>query len=232
MQMITLRDNTAPVLSGVPANTTAECSAVPVAATPTASDNCDASPTISYSQVSTQTNTGACTDQNYTLTRTWTATDNCGNASSKTQVITVSDNTAPALSGVPANTTAECSAVPSAATPTASDNCDATPTITYNESSTQTTNGSCTDQNYTLTRKWTATDNCGNSCSKTQVITVSDNTAPVLSGVPANTTAECSAVPSAATPTASDNCDATPTISYSQVSTKTYNGSCSDQNYT
>src|SRR5678815_2329852 len=133
--------------------------------------------------------------------RKWTATDNCGNSSSKTQTITVSDNTAPVLSGVPANTTAECSAVPAAATPTASDNCDATPTISYSESSTQTSNGSCSDQNYTLTRKWTATDNCGNSSSQTQVITVSDNTAPVLSGVPANTTTDCRSDASAATPT-------------------------------
>src|SRR6185503_7394645 len=150
------------------------------AATPTATDNCDATPTITFTESSTQTSNGTCTDQNYTITRTWTATDNCGNSSSGTQVIAVSDNTAPVLAGVPANTTAECSAVPAAASPTATDNCDSTPTITFSQTTTQTSNGTCTDQNYTITRTWTATDNCGNASSATQTIAVSDNTAPVL----------------------------------------------------
>src|SRR6185503_20252851 len=159
------------------------------------------------------------------------ATDNCGNSSTNSQTVTVRDTTAPVLSGVPANTTVECDAVPGPASPTASDNCDATPTITYSQASTQTSNDSCTDQNYTITRTWVATDNCGNSSTNTQVITVHDTTAPVLAGVPANTTNECSAVSSPAPVTATDNCDATPTVSFSSASTQTSNGSCSDQNY-
>jgi len=84
---------------------------------------------------------------------------------------------APVLSGCPANTTAECSAVPAAASPTATDNCDTTPTVSLSETSTQTSNGTCTDQNYTITRIWTATDNCGNSTTCTQIVSVADNTA-------------------------------------------------------
>jgi len=38
-------------------------------------------PSISYNQTRTD---GACPDS-YTLTRTWTATDNCGNSSSKSR---------------------------------------------------------------------------------------------------------------------------------------------------
>src|SRR6185436_18446451 len=231
-QTITVNDNTAPVLAGCPDKTTVECSAVPAPASPTATDNCGGAVTITFAQTSTQTSNGTCTDQNYTITRTWTATDNCGNASSCTQTIAVSDNTAPVLAGCPANTTAECSAVPAPASPTATDNCDSTPTITYNQTTTQTSNGTCTDQNYTLTRTWTATDNCGNSSSCTQTIAVSDSIAPVLAGCPANTTAVCSAVPATASPTATDNCDSTPTITYNQTTTQTSNGSCTDQNYT
>jgi hypothetical protein len=45
---------------------------------------------------------------NYTLLNTWTATDQCGNATSASQTITVIDNTAPTLT-VPANVTLQCS---------------------------------------------------------------------------------------------------------------------------
>ncbi|WP_164905520.1 hypothetical protein, partial [Flavobacterium sufflavum] len=70
---------------------------------------------------------------NYTLTRTWTAKDACGNESSKSQTITVKDTTAPVLSNAPADVTVECSAVPTAtaADLTATDNCDAAPVVTY-----------------------------------------------------------------------------------------------------
>src|SRR5439155_258217 len=177
------------------------------AAQPTASDNCDSNPSISYSEVRTD---GNCAD-NYTLTRTWTATDRCGNFSSMSQVITVRDTSKPVLAGVPADETVECNAVPAPASPTATDNCDPAPAISYSEVR---TDGNCAD-NYTLTRTWTATDRCGNASSLTQVITVRDTTKPVLHGVPADKTVECDSVPAAAQPTASDNCDSNPSISYS-----------------
>lgn len=87
-------DNSAPVLSGMPANVTVQCGAVPSAASPTATDNGDATPTITLAEVSTQTSTGACMDQSYSITRTWTARDVCGNVSSPvSQTITVRDVT-------------------------------------------------------------------------------------------------------------------------------------------
>src|SRR2546428_6041972 len=117
----------APVLHDVPADTTVQCDAVPAAANPTATDNCDASPTITYAEVRTD---GNC-PQNYSLKRTWTAKDCAGNESSQSQIITVHDTSAPVLHDVPADTTVQCDAVPAAANPTATDNCDASPTITY-----------------------------------------------------------------------------------------------------
>src|SRR2546428_7628999 len=83
---------------------------------------------------------------------------NCGNSSSCTQVITVHDTVAPVLSGCPRDTTAQCVAVPTPASPTALDNCDTTPTISLSATSTKTSTGACTDQNYTIPRTWTATD--------------------------------------------------------------------------
>ena len=105
----------------MPANVTVECDAVPLPATPTATDNCDlTSRQITFAEVAP---TARCLDT-YTLTRTWTATDNCGNSSTGVQTLTVQDTTPPVLSGVPANVTVECDAVPLPATPTATDNCD------------------------------------------------------------------------------------------------------------
>src|SRR5678810_31334 len=210
----------------------AQCSAVPAPGTPTATDNCDPTVSISLNTSSTQTSNGSCTDNSYTITRTWTATDNCSNTTTASQTITVVDNTAPVFTYVPANTTAQCSAVPAPGTPTATDNCDPTVSISLNTSSTQTSNGSCTDNSYTITRTWTATDNCSNTTTASQTITVVDNTAPVFTYVPANTTAQCSAVPAPGTPTATDNCDPTVSISLSTSSTQPSNGSCTDNSYT
>jgi len=197
-QVITVVDRTAPVLSAAPVNVTVECNAVPTAAVLTATDNCG---TASVAMTETRTN-GNCIN-NYTLTRTWTATDLCGNTSSATQIITVVDRTAPVLSAAPVNVTVECNAVPTAAVLTATDNCG-TASVAMTETR---TNGNCIN-NYTLTRTWTATDLCGNTSSVSQTITVSDHTAPVLSAAPVNVTVECDAVPTAAVLTATDNCGA------------------------
>ena len=69
----------------------------------------------------------------------------------------------------------------------------------------------------TIVRTWTVTDNCGNTTTATQTITVQDTQPPTLVGVPADVTVECTAIPAAATVTASDNCDAD---SHGQLSTR------------
>ncbi|MGZ5528506.1 MAG: beta strand repeat-containing protein, partial [Limisphaerales bacterium] len=216
-QNITVNDSTAPVLAGVPADVTVQCNAVPSAATPTATDNCDSGPSISFNESSAA---GSCPG-NYTITRTWTATDACGNSSSATQTITVIDTTAPVLAGVPAAATAQCDNVPAPASPTATDTCDNNPSISYNQTSAA---GSCAGS-YVLTRTWTATDACGNHSSASQTITVIDTAAPTLAGIPADATVQCDAVPAAASPTATDTCDTNAAISFNETRAA---GSCAN----
>ncbi len=99
-QVITVQDATPPAFQGVPANVTLSCNQAipPVPANVTVSDNCSATTPIVFNQVSTQgTNPAARNFYTYTITRTWSSTDVCGNTGVATQVITVQDVVAPAV---------------------------------------------------------------------------------------------------------------------------------------
>jgi hypothetical protein len=209
-QTIIVQDTTAPVLSGVPASLTVECGSVPAAPQVTVTDSCDTTVPSVASMTETRTN-GACLNT-YTLTRTWTATDGCGNKATGTQVITVKDTKKPILVGVPSDITVECSNVPAALTLTATDGCDANPTVSFSEVR---TNGACVNT-YLLTRTWTAKDECGNTVTATQKVNVKDSMSPFLIGVPSDTSVECNAFPIAPTVTSNDNCGSDPTVSLSE----------------
>jgi ribosomal protein S26 len=79
-----------------------------------------------------------------------------------------------------------------------------------------------------ITRIWSLTDECDNTSTLIQTITIEDTTAPEFtSDLPGDTTLECDEVTDAETLTASDNCgDATVTIDETIT-----NGSC-DNEYT
>jgi hypothetical protein len=166
-----------PELSGVPANITVSCESVPAPAEPTATDNSDPDPVVELDEDQID---GDCPNE-YTLIRTWTATDNCGNGATAKQTITVIDNTPPVLSGVPADVTVECDDLPGLPEVSAQDNCDENPDIELDEDR---TDGDCPHR-YTLIRTWTATDACGASASASQTITVQDTKGPVFDSEPA-----------------------------------------------
>ena len=210
-QIVIVVDTMAPIIVGVPADMTLECDQFPAAgANPTASDNCDPMPRLMMTEVTTP---GSCTD-NFTVVRTWTASDTCGNVSTATQTIVFEDTTPPVITGVPTDMTLECDeTLPPNATPTATDNCDPDPVITFTQTR---TDGSCED-NYIINRTYMATDRCGNTSTVTQQITFQDTTDPVLSGVPADVSVECDNVPAVAMPTAVDNCDPDPDIVPNEV---------------
>jgi putative flippase GtrA len=202
VQNINVSDTTAPTFSGtLPEDISASCDAIPSAAVLTATDNCNGDTPVAVVMTET-TAPGACAGS-YVLTRTWTATDACGNIATTNQNITVTDTTAPTFDqAIPTDITVECDAIPTAPELTATDNCN-TATVTMTES---TTAGECAGS-YTLTRTWTATDVCGNATSGAQIITVIDTTAPfAIEPFEAVVEATCAAIPAAPALTFGDNC--------------------------
>ncbi|MCO6484293.1 MAG: hypothetical protein J5I41_00815, partial [Saprospiraceae bacterium] len=227
-QKITVIDSKPPVVQ-CPSDKTIECSAdfTPAGAGfATSTDNCDPDPLETYTDA---TIPGSCPD-NYTIVRTWKATDRCGNMSTTcNHSILIRDKTKPVVS-CPSDKTIECSAdyTPAGAgIATSTDNCDPDPVETYTDA---TIPGSCPD-NYTIVRTWKATDRCGNtSTTCNQSILIRDKTKPVVS-CPTDKTIECSAdfTPAGAgVATSTDNCDPDPVETYTDA---TIPGSCTD-NYT
>ncbi|MEC4005915.1 gliding motility-associated C-terminal domain-containing protein, partial [Flavobacterium sp. SUN052] len=214
-QTINVQDTTAPVISSLPAATTIACGTTPVFATATATDACGSAFTLTFNDVTTN---GACAGS-YSVTRTWTATDTCGNTSTASQTINVQDTTAPVIAALPAATTIACSTTPVFATATATDACGSAFTLTYND---VTTNGACAGS-YSVTRTWTATDACGNTSNASQTINVQDTTAPVIAALPEAATIACGTTPVFATATATDACGSTFTLTFNDVTT---NGAC------
>jgi len=178
--------------------------------TATASDNCNASPTITFSPVS-----GSAFDLGVTIV-TAIAGDGNGNTASCTFNITVEDNQLPVLTCPSAvNQAADagtCNTNVSFSV-SATDNCNASPSLTGSHSSGVFTVGS-------TTVTYTADDGNGNTASCSFNVIVTDNQLPSIS-CPANIVQnndanQCSAVVNY-TVTASDNCG-TPAISYSKAS--------------
>jgi large repetitive protein len=219
-QTITIVDDVPPVFSNIGPNQTINCGSSPVFSTPVVSDNCDTDPDLTYSDT---TLAGSCM-QEYSIVRTWTATDACGNWSSTSQTITVVDTSAPVFSGVGSDQTISCGSVPVFSTPIVTDNCDQSPLLSYTDSTFQ---SSCS-QGYSITRTWTATDDCGNSASASQTITIVDDVAPVITGIGPDQTISCGSTPVFSTPEAADNCDTMPTLTYSDTMVQ---GQCA-QGYT
>ncbi len=129
--------------------------------TPTITDNCDVNLTVTFAD---DTLAGSC-DYNYSITRTWTAVDACGNSSSNSQTITIEDTTPPTLTCA-ADTTVDCGTPIEFTDPTVSDNCD--PNAVFSIVADTTIDNP--DGSKSHIRSWVAVDACGNysdTCSQT-----------------------------------------------------------------
>ena len=218
-QTITVVDTTPPVIDTCASNITVQCIGdVPLANTNLVSGTDDCG-TVAVSWGGDVSDNGSCPE---TITRTYTLTDDCGNATNCTVSITIDDTIAPTLIGVPTNITVQCDSIPSFAVVTASDNCATNLTVIP---SSNTIPGSCVGE-YTLERIWSVSDDCNNSSVATQTITVVDTTPPVIDTCASNITVQCIAdVPVADTNLVSgtDNCG---TVSVSWLGDLSDSNSC------
>lgn len=137
----------------------------------------------------------------YTLVRTFTITDACGESVSQNWTVQITDHTPPTLFNVPADTFISCGDEIPAAEVFATDQCDGIATVSLTA---ETLDDEC---GYIFVRTWTATDGCGNSVSASQYITVTDNTPPVFTEIPGGATYACSDMPTEVElPSAEDAC--------------------------
>jgi hypothetical protein len=188
---VTVTDNEPPVITGVPANETVECDAVPVLPLVAATDNCGGTPNLVFY---TTTINGNCAG-NYTILRNWIAADSKGNISFKSQVLTVVDTKAPVIQTPATDVTVECdgsgnnaalqSWLSSHGGATATDNCSG---VTWSNNFSALNNGCGNTGSATVT--FTATDGCGNSSSTTATFTIVDHTAPTITNA-SDLTVEC-----------------------------------------
>lgn len=224
LQLVSLADESGPafVEAAFPADATLECTedtSVAALGMASATDDCGAV-TIDNADVTTP---GAC-GGSWVIARTWTAEDSCGNLTQRVQTITVVDSTPPAFASFPGAASINCGTPTSPANtggpPTANDNCDPSPAVTYSDSVTP---GACAGS-YQIARTWVAADACGNSVSQVQVIDVVDATPPTFSSLPANVTLECgddTSTDSTGLALATDNCATTVPLSYLDVESTT-----------
>lgn len=204
---------------------------LPAAVAPTVSDNCDATVSVSFASLKSDS---ICAGR-YKFTRRWTAEDDCGNTAFIDELINVVDNEGPVFTTFPADTVVDCGAVPAAVTAgngiAANDVCSG-PVAQI--SSTETNNRhadptNCGHYSYSILRLFTASDDCGNTRSAIQILTVQDTTRPVFTQNQSITVA-CQAVAGAASPVAEDACGS-PVSLVADGPDVILAGSCAD-NYT
>jgi len=196
---VTVEDTLDPTIT-CPADVTIECDQPTDPSntgTATAMDQCDPSPDVTFSDVVTP---DAC-PQEFTITRTWTATDACGETSSCVQTVEVVDTTPPDIENVTANPNElwppNHKMVQVTVAAIATDNCDPSPDCTISSvSSNEPVNGlgdgntapdwvitgdltvdlraerSGTGDGRIYTIEVTCTDDCENSSTETVEVTV------------------------------------------------------------
>lgn len=170
-------DNVAPVFINPPADITVDCDKIPAVPTVQLIDYCDTAIMPVFTETSTQsTDKSLCAHYTYIITRTWSASDKCGNSSSHIQTISVRDTTPPAFTPKPV-VNVSCTTFinqPDSIYLSYKDNCSLTYVI-FNDSI---LNTGCRS---TLRRRYTLTDVCSNSIDYTQIMHVIQDSAPKIS---------------------------------------------------
>jgi gliding motility-associated-like protein len=210
---ITLRfqliDTIKPNISGLPPTDTLTCTnPIPSINPASISDNCDNQPIISYTAVNIDSTCAG----TYKMLVTWSATDQCGNTGTATQLVFIRDLDGPTFTNIPPEITLACDTFELPQPPilglniNATDNCSPVISVTTTVTSLQNPDPTlCDYYSYDIIRTFTASDACANTTTATQTIHVLDLKGPEITGL-ADTTVACTATPIIPPPSASDAC--------------------------
>ena len=199
VQVVTVVDEIGPELS-VPDNATLSCSETLVYEEATAVDACDG--ILPVTEGDPVVEEGDCPGE-YTVHRTFSTSDLCGNTTTGAQTIQVRDLTPPVLN-LPDDVILPCGSSFVYPPATATDNCTAEEDIDiaiFNSLPPT----SC-PQEYILERRFMATDLCGNTVLEIQTVTVTDNDLPYFTFVPEDQTLSCDEAPVYEEAVAADDC--------------------------
>src|SRR4029078_7886833 len=206
IQTITVNDTNPPSIT-CPGNLSVSCAGqvpAPDTNSVTSSDNCGGA--VSVTWVGDSISASNCAGQ-FVISRTYRASDQCGNTASCIHTITVNDTNPPSIT-CPGNRSVSCAGqvpAPDTNSVTSSDNCGGAVRVIWAGDSISASN--CVGQ-FVISRTYRASDQCGNTASCIQTITVSDTNPPSIT-CPGNLSVSCpSQVPARDTNsvTSSDNC--------------------------
>lgn len=220
-----IEDNTPPVILGVGADTVlVSCDAALPALPMVSVEDCDSNPTLVFNVFSNQINNGSCAQYEYDIIRSWTATDDCGNSSTATQVIRVQDNEPPSFQR-PFNIDLYCTQDFNDLSLTGNvsnllDNCSPNSALTVSFSDVINEQPDC-NFNFNVRRTWRVTDACGNSNVQVQNIFVGDDIPPTFTPPPSAVEVNCEEILNLAItgePTdLLDDCTANPNTTFTDV---------------
>jgi len=204
-QTITVQDTTAPEFTFVPGDQIVECTDAWPEDMAIASDECG--PVTM--EIVTDTLPGFC--GLVILERTFTATDDAGNAAQVVQVLTQVDTQGPVFVDLVEEVDLSCSQnfsqIP---IPSVTDACSEIQTLVWND---EEFSGGCTLPISAIIRTYTAVDACNNVSQAQQIIQLTDIEAPEWTFLPEDVTLECTETYVLEPPTATDNC-ATPQVTW------------------
>ena len=182
-QVIEVSDTEAPTLT-IPSDFVVECGVEVQLENAIAIDHCDASPSV-------ETETDTVNIQSagtFTIIRTFTASDACGNFATGDQTIYIQDTSPPFFTEFPSDIIVPCGETFTEDMPVFQDGCDPSPILS----------NVITDENYqdcanesVVSRTFEIEDDAGNTLSQTQTITFIDDTPPFFTFVPSDITVGC-----------------------------------------
>jgi len=188
-------DTVGPIIIGVTNDTSRISCADPFPLAPVVTvEDCDTLPSLMFFESSTQIVDGSCREYDYDISRSYVATDACGNMSSILNVIEVRDGTPPDFRR-PSNVNLDCTQDPFDLELTGepfdfSDDCTPTDSLEVTFTDEVISDAVCGD-NFNVRRTWRVTDRCGNSRVRQQVIRVRDELDPTFTAPAAEVSVDC-----------------------------------------